>query len=97
ELGLESRELPIGRPEIVSPMTDAVRLVDHNEAHVAAGDQSTQRSLETLGGEVDQLELAAAQRRETLPPSLEIDARIENRRAEAEPRERVDLILHQRD
>ncbi len=97
ELALESLELAVGGTEIVPPMADAVRLVHHHQAHLAAGDQPAQRALERLGRHVEQLDLAAAQRGDPLAALLELEGRVDQRGAEAEPGESVHLVLHQRD
>jgi hypothetical protein len=39
ELGLEPAEPPVGRPEVVPPFGDAVRLVDDDERHADAGEK----------------------------------------------------------
>src|SRR5438094_9936231 len=40
ELLLESLELPVGGPEVVAPLRDAVRLVDDDERHVHAAEEA---------------------------------------------------------
>src|ERR1044072_8108761 len=89
--------LRVGGAELVPPVADAVRLIDHHEAHRAAGDDAAQRALERLGRQVEELDLAAAERGHAVAPLLERQRRVDRRGAEAEPHERVDLVLHERD
>src|SRR5262249_41146477 len=93
----EALQLAVRRPEVVAPVADAMRLVDDDERDRAPGDDVAKRSLERLGRQVDQLELAAAQLTETRLPLFPLERRVDERGAKSQTHERIDLILHERD
>ena len=97
ELGLQVLQLAVRRPEVMAPLADAVRLIDHHEAQAALGDDRTQGALEPLGRDIDEFDLAPAECFEAAAAFFEVDGRVEHGRPEAEPQQRVDLVLHQRD
>ena len=85
-------------PEVVAPLGDAVRLVDGEQRDAAAFEQVRGgRNAESLGGEVEQVELAREEERLDHPAFVEVLRGVEEARADAERGERVDLILHERD
>ena len=99
---LRSRaELPVLRPEVVSPLADAVRLVDGDELHVALREQRQEPVAaladQPLRRHVEQpvAPLAQAGRHRRL--LVRAERAVVERRRHAVADERVDLILHQRD
>ncbi len=97
ELLLESLEPPVRGPEVVAPLRDAVRLVDDHERHVHAGEEAAQVALEALGRDVGELVLAGPEPAQPIALGLPVERRVDHRRPEAVPRERVHLVLHERD
>ena len=81
----------------MSPVADAVGLVDHDQADRAVSDDAPQGLAERFGGDVQQLQFAAAQLSEPLLALSVVERRIEQRGLEAIALERVHLVLHQRD
>ena len=75
-LRLEPAQLAVGRPEVVAPVADAVRLVDDDQSDRAVGEERAQRAPERLGRDVQQLELAARSSRmrvaRSSPSSVEL-------------------------
>ena len=75
-----------------------MRLVDGEERDLHARQLSDEALVvEALGRHVEQAELAAAQSLRDVAQLVEREARVDARRRHAERRERVDLILHERD
>ena len=81
----------------MAPVADAVGFVDHHQADRTVGDEAAQALTECLGRDIQQFQLAAAELFEALPALGLVERRIEQRRAKAEPLERIHLVLHQRD
>ena len=59
EAVLESRQVPVRRPEIVAPVADAVGLVHGDQAQIEALQERPDAQLDALGCCVDELVLAA--------------------------------------
>ena len=94
---LQTLQPSVRRPEVVSPLADAVGLVDDEERDGAPMHELAQVPVQGLGREVHELVPTRPQRREpglALPPP---QRRVDLGRPESEVRERVDLILHEAD
>ena len=94
-------ELPVLRPEIVSPLADAVRFVDGDEPQARLLQQPPQRLAavadEPLGRHVEQPAAIVADAREHLVALVRQQRAVQVRRRDAVDAQAVDLILHQRD
>ena len=65
--------------------------------NIDAGEKAAEASLETLRGRVDELVLAGPQPPDAVAARLRVERRVDDRGAEAVPRQRVHLVLHERD
>ncbi len=94
----ELRQREVVGAEVVTPLGDAVRLVDREEGDAPLFEEALDRlGIEPLWRDVEQVELArevGALHRSTLGRQL---ARVEVRGAHAVAHERVDLVVHERD
>ncbi len=91
-------EQQVVRPEVVAPLRDAVRLVDGEERDARLVEQlEAARRAEPLGRHVQQVELAREQLALDGAGRRGIERRVQELGADAELRERGDLVLHQRD
>ena len=84
--------------EVVAPLRDAMRLVDGEQRELGAR-QQIERALEheALGGDIQQVELAAQQLGFDRARLAGIERGIEKRRAHPGLFERRHLVLHERD
>ena len=98
--GLEQGPDPaVVGPEVVPPVGDAVRLVDHDQPggrgqvgqHVVA----EAGVVEPLGADQQHVDRAVANLRVDLLPVLEVGG-VDRARVDARPRRRLDLVPHQR-
>jgi hypothetical protein len=95
---VQHRQLDIFWPEIMPPLRHAVRLVDREEADARAFEQIEKaRRHETLGRDVEQVDVAFAQGAFGGGGLGAGERRIEIRGAHADFGERGHLVLHQRD
>ena len=94
---LETAESAVGRPEIVAPLRDAVRLIHHQHGNGTIRQHVSQPSVECLGRDVRHFVLAPLERVQLFQPLLSPQRGIDGSRREAEGREGIDLILHQAD
>ena len=90
---------PVVGPEVVTPVGDAVRLVDHQQPH-PLGEQRQHagpelRVVEPLGTDQQQVDGVALEQLLDLGPPLAV-GRVDRVRADAEPLRRRDLVAHQR-
>ena len=93
---LQDRQLAILRTEIVSPLRNAVRLVDGEQRSFDSLEQPKKALREeAFGRNVKQLELAGDQAALDLPLVLAGQARVEVCRGHAGFAQVVDLVLHQ--
>src|ERR671932_49092 len=83
----------IRRSEVVTPVADAVGFVDHDQADTAIGEDTPQRLAQRLGGDVQQLQLPAAQLSEHLASLGVAEGRVEQRRFEAEAFQGIHLVF----
>ena len=102
-------ELDVLGPEVVSPLADAVRLVDGEQGDAgraggavrAVGQpaQPLEEALghERLGGDVQQVEFAGVQGAQHAARLAGLERRVVGGGADAGRPQRVDLVLHQRD
>ena len=97
ELLLEPLQAAIRRAEVVPPLTDAVRLVDHQQRNRAVTHEVAEVTIERFGGEEHQLVLAGAKGVHARPPFVEIQRGVDRGDSESETRDGVYLVLHQRD
>jgi hypothetical protein len=89
---------PVLGAEVVSPLADAVRLVDGDHGQGHAGQTLQHGGLhEPLRGEVEQVELAAVDPRPGLRPRVRIGHGIQPRRGDPGLGQRRHLVGHQRD
>ena len=97
---VQHRQLQVVGPEVVPPLRHAVRLVDGEQGDRCRGRAArwSARTPQPLGREVQQVELARDGRRPR-PARRSDDSCVELRKPARTPsaRERVDLVLHQRD
>jgi hypothetical protein len=97
----EIGELPVFRAKIVSPLADAVRFVDRDEANGLPADERSKRLAaladESLRRDVEQPIASGGQPGGDLLPRVARHPAVKARRRHAVADERVDLILHQRD
>ena len=93
-----ARQPQIFRAKIVSPLRDAVRLIDGHERDLHAP-QPIQKRLtrEPLRSHIEQLQLSGPQIRIHPLRLFRGQARIQPRRRHAARPQRIDLIFHQRD
>src|SRR5436309_2512230 len=97
ELVLEPAQAAVCGTEVVAPLRDAVRLVDHDERHAHPAEEAPEPALEPLGRHVDELVLARREPAEAVAARLPVERRLDDRGAEAVAREPVHLVLHERD
>ena len=87
------------RAEVVAPVRDAVRLVDHQQADTGGEDRqhllAELRVVEPLGADQQQIDGVGLQQGRDLAPSVAV-GRVDGVRPQAEPACRVDLVAHQR-
>jgi hypothetical protein len=84
--------------EVVAPLGDAVRLVDGEERDGAAREEPLRRLVvQSLGRDVEQVELAREVGALDCGSLGRLLARVEVRRPHAVAHERIDLVVHQRD
>jgi hypothetical protein len=95
QCGAQFCELPILRPEIMTPLRHAMRLIDREAAHVPFL-QILAPAIEhqPFGRGVEQLELPAMQSTQPRPRFVLVQRRIEKRRRDSARLHRVDLIFH---
>ena len=92
-------QAPVVRPEVVPPVGDAVRLVDHDQPD-PRGEQrqhvlAEARVVEPLRADQQQVDRVVGQQRADLVPLVAV-GRVDRQRADAEPLGRRDLVAHQR-
>ncbi len=86
------------RPEVMAPLADAVRLVDHEEGGTPPQDRLAELpGAQPLGRDVEQLQLAGEPAPDHLPPVCRREGAVEERRRDATSLEGIHLVLHQRD
>jgi hypothetical protein len=94
-------ELPVLRPEIVSPLADAVRFVHSHEADATRGEQRQERfapvAHEPLGRDVKQAVAPVPQAGNDRGLRVGGKRAVVQRRWHAVADQGVDLVLHQRD
>src|SRR5262249_35433546 len=83
ELLLEPAQPAVGRAEVVTPLGDAMRLVDDDQGDLHLREEPAQPTLEALGRHVDQLVLAGAQATDPLASRVPVERGVEHRGAEA--------------
>ena len=94
----EDPEAEVVAAEVVTPLRDAVRLVDREERDVRTLEQLHRpRQHEALGGEVEELELAVEEAAFDVLGLVEVEGRVEVGGADAEVLQCCDLIGHERD
>jgi hypothetical protein len=95
---VQHRQLNVFGPEIVPPLRHAVRFVDREQADARLFEQIEKtRRHEPLGRDIQQIELAVAQRALGGRGLGAGQRRIQIGRAHADLVQRRDLVLHQRD
>src|SRR6266851_4409800 len=95
---VEQRKLEIFRTKIVTPLRDAMRLVDGEERDLGIRQQfEAARRHQPLGRDVDQIELALAHGALDGSRLAGAERRVERRGPHPCLAQRIDLILHQRD
>jgi len=88
----------IVRPEIMTPLRQAMRLVDGETGHPLASKEIQKAGgPETLGGDIEQSAVARADHRKRFPPFLLVLEAVKNRDRKPFRLQHIDLILHQRD
>ena len=92
-------EAPVVGPEVVPPVGDAVRLVDHEQPD-ALGEQRQHRVaelrvVEPLGADQQQVDRVRGEQLADLLPRVAV-GRVDRVRADPEPLGRGDLVAHQR-
>ena len=101
EVVLEASEQAVLGPEVVSPLADAVRLVDGDEPHADAADPLAEALAavadQPLGRDVQQPARAAAHHRHRRAALLWRLRAVQARGGHAARHQAVDLVLHQRD
>ena len=96
--GDEGFDREVARPEILSPLRDAVRLVHGDEGDLQLlRERGKGAAVQPLGRYVQQAELAPAQTGQDLPPLLRVKAAVEIGGGDAVLAQSLDLILHERD
>ena len=96
-------ELAILGTEVVTPVRDAMSLIDDQRGNAVRGLQARQDFAfelglqRPLGSDVQQLELAALEPRETPRHLRAFERRVDERRVDAVVLEQAHLVLHQRD
>ena len=98
QAGSGGAEVAVAGAEVVAPLRDAVGLVDGEEGDVDAaqgGDKTTVG--EALGGNVEEAEVAIGDAAQDVGLLLAGDSRIDGRGGDPVARERIDLVLHQRE
>ncbi len=91
-------DLEVVGAEVVAPLADAVRLVHGEERDASLGERAEERLVaEPLGRDVDEPNRPAPQRVEPGPLLLDRHRRVEGDGRNPPPRQRIHLILHQRD
>ena len=97
EAALEPGQVAVRGPEVMAPLADAVGLVDGDEAQVEACERVPDRRLDALRRRVAQLVRAGSKVGDAAAPLVELQGRVQVRRAQADLRHGVDLVLHERD
>ena len=94
----DAGEAQVVGPEVVPPLRDAVGLVDREEGDPRLAQQVEEALVvEPLRRDVEQLEAPVDDPRGDRALLLRADGRVEPPRRDAEARQEVDLVLHQRD
>ena len=94
----DAPDAPIAGSEVVSPFADAVGLVDGQQGH-ADVDELAERAagLHAFGRQIQQLERAVARLRHAVGHVRRAERAVDECRREPATRQRLHLILHQRD
>ena len=88
----------VARAEVVPPLAHAVRLVHREEGDADRGDALERAAeVEALRGDVEHLQLAALRAREAVGDLARGERGVQEGRREPARRERVHLVLHERD
>ncbi len=94
----EARQLEIIGPKIVTPLGDAMGLVDREQGDMHPGDHLPEPLVvEPLGGDVEQSQLAVAKLRQHLAIALRVQGGVQSPRRDTSRGQGVDLVLHQGD
>ena len=94
----QAADLEILRPEVVSPLADAVRFVDGHERTAQIGEEAAEAGeAQPLRGDVDQLVVAPGHQAHAPAHLAAVHGGGEIRRGHAAGAERLHLIVHQRD
>lgn len=94
----ELGQTPVVRPEVVAPVRDAVRFVDHEHAH--PGDQGRHllvaelRVVQALGGDEEHVDLVTGEGSLGLTPLVRVRG-VDRHRTDPGPRGSGDLVAHQ--
>ena len=96
----EPADAPVVRPEVVAPVADAVRLVDHEQpdrrAAAWAARSAPKRSFDSRSGEIDQdVDLVVGDRASAAVPLLDV-AGVDGHRPEAQAVGGAELVAHER-
>jgi len=92
------RQREIVRPEVVSHCADAVRLIDGERGDLATVQELPRRvQLQPLGREIQHVQLAGEEHGLDEAPLAQDPRASSGTRPAPERRQRVDLVLHQRD
>ncbi len=95
---VQHRQREVVGPEVVTPLGDAVRLVDREERDRPPVEQPLGAlGAQALGGQVEQVQLAAEERLLDRLPLVRVLRRVEESGPHPEGGQRVHLVLHQRD
>ena len=91
------REATVRRPEVVSPLTDAVRLVDGDETDAGGRQAAEQAALQSLRRGVHEFAASLGQQRQMLMPLGRGERRVHQHRGEPSASQPLDLVRHERD
>ena len=97
ETGLQSGEVAIGGSEVVTPLADAMCLVDGDQAEVDAVQRPPDGRLDALGGGVHQFVPAAPHPGDPIGAFVRTEARVEEGGSYPYLVQAIHLILHERD
>ena len=91
-------EVAVAGAKVVAPLRDAVGLVDGEEGDVHAAKSSDEAAIgEALGGDIEEAEIAIGGAAQDLALVLARHGGVDGGGGDAVARERVDLVLHQRE
>ena len=93
----QSLKRPVGRAEVVSPLRNAVCLIDDDQGERRVAQAFPHVWAQRFGRQVDEFVVPSLESPQSSPTLVRRERRVDRRGAEPDVAERVDLVLHQAD